>query len=253
MFIISYGIDQVYNYFPKHSIGAEIGVKNGGNARKMFEQISPRKLHLVDPWGIYDDDIYLKHTPKNTMEIAYNNVLTWANHPQQSGRVEITRDYSYNAAPLFSDGYFDWVYIDGYHDYENIYRDLCVFAPKIKSDGFLCGDDYWYMAINVNKGKVRRNLTPEQFRHAVGMIEGINDFCRDYNFEILFITMDDAPKFFLAKKGDEATSRHMMTRILTDCPFFIEVDNPRKFRQDLIVPDGTVPGAKIRPYIKIID
>lgn len=41
MFIVSYGIDQVYNYFEKHTIGAEVGVKNGNNAMLMFDRINP--------------------------------------------------------------------------------------------------------------------------------------------------------------------------------------------------------------------
>jgi len=253
MFIVSYGVDQVYNYFRKHTIGAEVGVKNGNNARLMFDRINPEKFHLIDPWGVYDDDVYLKHVPQNEMEIAYQNVLAWANHPERQGRVELTRDYSFNAATKFNDGYFDWVYIDGYHDYENIYRDLKSFAPKIKEGGFLCGDDYWYMGINLNKMKIRRNLTPEQHQFAVGMIEGINDFCRDFDYDLLFITMDDSPKFFLAKKGDAAHSRVMMERILLDSPFIIEIDSPRKFRQDLFLPSGAASPAEGRAYIKIID
>jgi len=42
----------------------------------------------------------------------------------------LIRDYSYSAAASFADDFFDWVYIDGIHDYENIYRDLASFVPK---------------------------------------------------------------------------------------------------------------------------
>ena len=68
MFIVSFDVDQVYNYFPKHSVGAEVGVKAGKNARIMFEKINPTKLVLIDPWGIYDDDRYLLHMAKSAME-----------------------------------------------------------------------------------------------------------------------------------------------------------------------------------------
>ncbi len=250
MFIVSYDVEQVYNYFPKNSIGAEIGVKNGHNARTMFERINPTKFHLIDPWGIYDDDRYLEHAPQNEMEAAYQKVVRWAEHPERAGRVELIRDYSYNAAPHFPDQYFDWVYIDGYHDYENVYRDLKSFAPKVKEDGFLCGDDYWYMAVNLKKSK--KNLSPEKQAFAEGMINGINDFCRDFGYDLLFITMENAPKFFLAKQGVDSFSRRMLERVIVDCPFMVEVEDPRKFRQELLIPPGSTKIEERRLYPKII-
>lgn len=251
MFIVSFQIDQIYNYFPKHSVGAEVGVKAGKNAKIMFRKINPSKFFLIDPWGIHDEDKYLDHMTKDEMDTLYNNVLQWANSLENSGRVDLVRDYSFNAAVTFPDKFFDWVYIDGMHDYENIYRDLSCFAEKVKDDGFLCGDDYWYTAVSVAKKKVRRNLTPEQEKSALGMVEGVNDFCRDFGYDLLFITMDDAPKFFLAKQGRECYSRKILDRVLVDAPFIIEVEDPRKFRQDMFVPSDATSREQWRPYIKI--
>jgi len=60
----------------------------------------------------------------------------------QSDRVIIHRAESAEAADLFDDGYFDWVYIDGNHLYEYVLEDLEKYYPKIKSGGKLMGDDY---------------------------------------------------------------------------------------------------------------
>jgi len=38
--------------------------------------------------------------------------------------------------------FFDWVYIDGSHDYDSIKADIKAWATKIKVDGFICGDDF---------------------------------------------------------------------------------------------------------------
>ena len=45
---------------------------------------------------------------------------------------------------LFSTGYFDWVYVDGNHNYEFVLEDLRSFAAKIKVGGHLIGDDYYW-------------------------------------------------------------------------------------------------------------
>ena len=46
------------------------------------------------------------------------------------------------AAPLFSNEYFDFIYIDGDHDYEAVRSDLEVWYPKLKKFGVMCGDDF---------------------------------------------------------------------------------------------------------------
>ena len=54
--------------------------------------------------------------------------------------VEIHREFS--AKVVFPEKYFDWVYIDGNHSYENVLEDLRHYLPFVKTGGLLCGDDY---------------------------------------------------------------------------------------------------------------
>ncbi len=45
----------------------------------------------------------------------------------------------------FKDNYFDWIYVDGDHSYEFVKKDLELFFPKVKSGGYITGDDYvWW-------------------------------------------------------------------------------------------------------------
>jgi len=46
------------------------------------------------------------------------------------------------AANMFPDGYFDFVYIDAGHDYENVMKDLTAWFPKVRKGGLICGDDF---------------------------------------------------------------------------------------------------------------
>jgi len=49
---------------------------------------------------------------------------------------------SADAASDFTDGYFDWIYIDGNHLYEYVKADLEMYYPKVKLRGYIAGDDY---------------------------------------------------------------------------------------------------------------
>jgi cephalosporin hydroxylase len=46
------------------------------------------------------------------------------------------------AAAEFADEYFDWIYIDGNHQYEFVLLDLESYYPKVKAGGSIVGDDY---------------------------------------------------------------------------------------------------------------
>jgi predicted O-methyltransferase YrrM len=47
---------------------------------------------------------------------------------------------------LFSDEYFDFIYIDGNHSYDAVKDDLTKWYPKLKKGGLIAGDDYSKLA-----------------------------------------------------------------------------------------------------------
>lgn len=139
--------DFIFNIIPKHGIGAEIGVWRGEFAQRLLNDLEPIRLILVDPWiwdqGDIPRDCYIATTRfaknQHDMDVLHNGVRE---RFQDYSEVRIYRKKSVDAAPLFSDQFFDWVYIDGSHDYESVKADLAAWAPKIKVGGFLMGDDY---------------------------------------------------------------------------------------------------------------
>jgi Methyltransferase domain len=46
------------------------------------------------------------------------------------------------ASRLFAEGSIEWVHLDARHDYEGVKADIHAWLPKIKSGGWLSGDDY---------------------------------------------------------------------------------------------------------------
>ncbi len=67
---------------------------------------------------------------------------------------------SETASSFFADQSLDWVHLDARHDYESVKADIKAWMPKVKSGGWLTGDDYddikWPGVVNAV-----RELLPE--------------------------------------------------------------------------------------------
>lgn len=127
----------------KNSICAEIGVAQGHFSFKILKYVKPKELYLIDPWE------YKENWNKGNIE--HNNVWSKENQDlryqlvkkkfEGNPSVKIIRDKSENALKSFSDNFFDWVYIDGDHSTEAVFRDLEISFFKVKSGGYITGDD----------------------------------------------------------------------------------------------------------------
>ena len=129
----------LFKFIPKNSVGIEVGVWKGAFTKELIKKATPSELHLVDPWiyttGMkkYFDD------GQESLDAMYNKIV------RKFGRknfISVHRCMSDQLAPNFSDGYFDWVYVDGNHSFEGVYSDLVNYHDKVKTGGFMIGDDY---------------------------------------------------------------------------------------------------------------
>jgi len=134
--------DILFQYYLKNSIGAEIGVWEGLFSEQLLTRVQPIKLYLIDPWKIqdYTRRWYSKdNTNQEVMDRLHHHVqIKFKNHPE----VVILRDLSDNAFRTILDAELDWVYIDGNHSENEVYKDLCNSYQKVKSGGYITGDDY---------------------------------------------------------------------------------------------------------------
>jgi len=133
----------VLDFITPNSICAEIGVWKGHFSNQILEK-NPKRLYLIDPWLFQPEFPHkwyggLKATDQIDMELIYQGVLKKFN---PSPNVHIIRDKSDQAFRLFENDFFDWIYIDGNHEYDFVLNDLKNAYLKVKVDGLITGDDY---------------------------------------------------------------------------------------------------------------
>jgi hypothetical protein len=132
---------------PKRSVCAEIGVWKGDFSARILKFVKPTRLHLIDPWIAesgeeYRGARYGERVTQEEMDGLYQEVRERFEEAAWQGIVSFHRSTSAEAAPLFPEEYFDWVYVDGNHRYKFVKQDLELFLPKVKPGGYIAGDDY---------------------------------------------------------------------------------------------------------------
>lgn len=127
---------------PKHCVGAELGVHKGRFARRLFDVLGPEELHLIDPWWLRGKKAWSWGKGKRSVFDAFGKVLRRFESELVAGTVKIHIGYDMDALPLFPDHFFDWVYLDTSHTYEQTAVELELLSRKVKEDGFIAGDDW---------------------------------------------------------------------------------------------------------------
>jgi hypothetical protein len=143
--------DFMFDILPKGGTVIEVGVFDGDFSERILALNEPKKLHLVDPWFTKDDgtlydgptqEFSSKAQASAALEFQYQHVISRFSGEIASGRIEMHRMLSQDAAPLFPDGHFDWAYVDASHFYDDVKNDLAMFFPKLRKGGYIAGDDY---------------------------------------------------------------------------------------------------------------
>ncbi len=129
---------------PKNGRGAEIGVWNGGFSEFILEVTRPRELVLIDPWDLLsnqseEERTHKKHADTEFMDDMFQNVSGRYGHLDN---VTIAKGFSADVLSAYPDDYFDWVYVDGNHQYEFVKVDIDLAFQKVKPGGIIAGDDF---------------------------------------------------------------------------------------------------------------
>lgn len=161
-------LDEVWKLMDVDSICAEIGVLYGDFSKMIYSKFTPIELVLIDPFKqnekYYHDGLNYLLTAYSTQK-DYESVLKKF---ENIHTVVINRCYSYEAVKGYENSFFDFIYHDASHLYEDIKRDLNDWLPKLIPGGLMCGHDY---------------IQHESF----GVIQAVDEFCKEHNFEMIIL------------------------------------------------------------------
>ena len=180
----------------------EVGVFLGDFANFLLS-LQPKQLVLIDPWegvgqsGDHDgNNVRVAHLPN-----AYMNILS---QTQNLPQVMVCRGKSGELLPVFKDGCFDMVYLDGDHSYEGVKIDLPLAWAKLKKGGWLMGHDY-----ETNPKKTKTG-------YAFGVKKAVDEFLAAHGLKIHALAMDGCVSFAVMKPED---------------PYdYVEIANPNDFK-----------------------
>jgi methyltransferase family protein len=166
--------EMLIRFLPRNSIGAEIGVFRGEFSATIIRAIEPRELHLVDPWDIaYGANYpnwgdYTEHGALTTAR-AFAETVSRTTSGRKT-KVIVVKDFSAPWLATMPDGYFDWIYLDSTHTYDDTKQELALSARKVKPEGVICGHDF----------EIRRH----ELHH--GVFRAVTEFVRKGEYELIW-------------------------------------------------------------------
>lgn len=120
-------------------LGVEIGVWEGVNAKYMLLLCNRLRLVLVDDWS---NVVIFTGGPLQGPDYGQGlRKITEVNLASHQDRTLFTYKNSAEAVLDFPDETFDYVYIDGDHEYEAAKLDMILWWPKVKTGGIMAGHD----------------------------------------------------------------------------------------------------------------
>jgi hypothetical protein len=162
--------------------GAEIGVWKGAFTAAFCEAHPSIHMLAVDPWLSYPAWLDTKNSmPPDQAVRIMEEAYGLARARLAPFNCTIVRAFSAEAARDVPDGSLDFVYIDGNHVEEAVYEDLALWAPKVRSGGFVAGHDY----------RAFKN------KPTIHVIEAVQRYTAQHAIDPWFITAGDRTPSFL--------------------------------------------------------
>jgi predicted O-methyltransferase YrrM len=121
----------------KSPVVLEIGCDIGDTSQLLLDSNENLRLYTIDP---YDDYVDWNGNNLNDRQNLYEHVRE--RFLPYSDRFNLYRLTSDDAAEEFQKEFFDFIFIDGLHTYEQLTKDCANYYSKLKPGGIFAGHDY---------------------------------------------------------------------------------------------------------------
>ncbi len=134
-------IEVLRRFIAPGGVGAEIGVHKGYFTAHLLRELTPQRLHLVDPWYLLGAEWNWGPPSRSTVD-ALCSILHRYTDELTAGRVVLHVGWDLEVLAAMPDASFDWVYLDTDHEYESTRLELEVLQRKVTPSGIIAGDDW---------------------------------------------------------------------------------------------------------------
>ena len=170
----------------QNSIGVEVGVRRGDLSQFILENYTGR-LVCVDYWDEQPPGIYKEEGNAKAFQQKHFNEYIDKTKKFEERRLTVA-NLSTLAAGFFPNEYFDFIYIDANHEYDEVVKDLDAWWPKVKSGGLFSGDD-WIEGFKPNDGKNMTVYWEQYYCGVFGVNPAVENFTNKHGYKINVVTM----------------------------------------------------------------
>ena len=121
----------------KNPVVLEIGCDIGDTSQFLLDCNEGLKLYTIDP---YDDYVDWNGNNLNERQTLYEHVRE--RFAPYDDRFKLYRLTSDDAVDEFQKEFFDFIFIDGLHTYDQLSKDCANYYSKLKPGGIFAGHDY---------------------------------------------------------------------------------------------------------------
>ena len=121
---------------------------------------------MIDPWKDFGDDYFDKKHNKYRQEnqdLRYNLVNEKLKKNISRNQVEILKMTSEEALAKLENIKFDFIYIDGNHQYKFVKYDIENYYKLLNKSGYLIGDDYRISTVQKAVHDFKQTCKPRSF------------------------------------------------------------------------------------------
>ena len=165
---------ELLHLLPKNSIGAEVGVMAGDFSQRILDAVNPQQLYLIDTFNS-DDWVRLGEKARFKAVDHLSYVQNRFKDQVGQGIVHLKQGMSTDILPQFTDSFFDWIYIDAGHSYDEVTDDLQQAKRLVKPEGYIIMNDYIF------------HSHWESMNY--GVIHAVNEFCAKENYEFAYLAL----------------------------------------------------------------
>lgn len=155
----------------KRGVIAEVGVAHGEFSQFILSTLDPKKFVAFDTFGMHN---YPSHwgVPSEIMFKGMTHLEFYKDRFSAYGEKVVTEQgMSHDTVARYPDSYFDLMYIDAGHSYEEASRDANLANQKTKIGGIIIFNDY---------------IMVDHFNNdPYGVVQAVNEFVSENNFQVI--------------------------------------------------------------------